>query len=387
MVLGTPAYMAPEQALEGVADHRSDQYAFCVSLYVALFGKHPLGDFSNLTEFIEQLEAYEIRRPAGDHQVPTRVVDAIMKGLNRSPEDRFQDMESLLDTLRHDPAQRRKRWLVAGAAIAAAAVVIGVFAYTTYRRQLCAAGESHVDAVWNADRKTEIEQRFISVAETVGREAATAVASRLDDYTGRWATIHREACVATRIRGEHSESLLDRQMACLRRRLSETDHLLSLFADGSRELATAALDAVVGLDPPEVCADTTALVERLPLPEDETTRAALADLDDRLAAAAAEKLAGDYQTALERLGEIVPEARELGYPPTLAEAMILKGYVESALGMAEESENSLREAFGAAEQGRDDRAGAVAASNLMWVTGYLKGDRSQPTTPTPGPAC
>jgi serine/threonine protein kinase len=37
MVLGTPTYMAPEQALESRADHRSDQYAFCVSLYVALF--------------------------------------------------------------------------------------------------------------------------------------------------------------------------------------------------------------------------------------------------------------------------------------------------------------------------------------------------------------
>ena len=57
----------------------------------------------------------------------------------------------------------------------------------------------------------------------------------LDDYTDRWATVHREACVATRIRGEHSEALLDRQMACLRRRLRETDHLLALLAAGGRE--------------------------------------------------------------------------------------------------------------------------------------------------------
>ena len=53
--------------------------------------------------------------------------------------------------------------------------------------------------------------------------------------------------------------------------------------------------------------------------------------------------------------------------------MILKGFVEAELGQAEDAERSLREAFGAAEQGRDDRAGAVAASNLMWVTGYLQG--------------
>jgi serine/threonine protein kinase len=78
MVLGTPAYMAPEQALEGRADHRSDQYAFCVSLYVALFGKHPLGEFSNLPEFVAQLETDDVSPPAADHGVPARIVTAII---------------------------------------------------------------------------------------------------------------------------------------------------------------------------------------------------------------------------------------------------------------------------------------------------------------------
>ncbi len=232
---------------------------------------------------------------------------------------------------------------------------------------------ARVEAVWNADRRAQLEEHFVGVAEGVGREAVAAVATRLDEYTDRWSTIHREVCEATRLRGEHSEALLDRQMACLRRRLRETDHLLALLASGGRDLAASALDAVVGLDGPEMCADSTALVERLPLPEDETIRAALTELEDRLAAANAEKLAGDYETALERVTELVPQARELSYPPTLAEVMILKGFVEAELGLAEDAERSLREAFGAAEQGRDDRAGAVAASNLMWVTGYLQG--------------
>ncbi len=64
-----------------------------------------------------------------------------MRGLNRAPEKRFPDMDALLDTLRVDPEQRRKRWLVVGAGVAAIAVAIGIVSYTVYRRQLCGAGE------------------------------------------------------------------------------------------------------------------------------------------------------------------------------------------------------------------------------------------------------
>jgi tetratricopeptide (TPR) repeat protein len=58
--------------------------------------------------------------------------------------------------------------------------------------------------------------------------------------------------------------------------------------------------------------------------------------------------------------------------PGRAISATLKGFVEAELGEADDAERSLSEAFSAAEQGRDDRAGAVAATNLMWVTGYLQ---------------
>ena len=37
----------------------------------------------------------------------------------------------------------------------------------------------------------------------------------LDDYAGRWATMHADACEATRVRGEQPESVMQLRMSCL----------------------------------------------------------------------------------------------------------------------------------------------------------------------------
>jgi tetratricopeptide (TPR) repeat protein len=284
-------------------------------------------------------------------------------------------MRELLAALSFDPGRLRRRRAAVGLAVAAVlAVVVGVAAYTAHRRGLCSAAEARVAPVWNPDRSASLGEHFTTVAEPLGAELTEGVRTRIDSYARSWTKVYREACEATHLRGERSEDLLDRQMACLDRRLHEVDHLLALLGEADRDLVVSSLDAVVGLRSPAVCADAMAFVEQPPLPTDFDTRAKISALEEGLAAAEADNLVGNYQAALDRLEELTPAVRDISYAPLLAETMIDLGHLQGALGLADDAEASLREAIVAAEEGRDDRFGVMAANNLVFVAGYLNGE-------------
>ncbi|GAB4531641.1 MAG: hypothetical protein Tsb0020_47890 [Haliangiales bacterium] len=111
-IVGTPMYMAPEQFDGHAVDHRSDQFAFCVALFEALYGQRPFpGD-----------TAAEIRR-AIDHGPtrpqaragPRRLYRILARGLASEPEERYRDMDALLADLHR--AVRRPPALLTSAVI------------------------------------------------------------------------------------------------------------------------------------------------------------------------------------------------------------------------------------------------------------------------------
>ncbi len=85
-VLGTPAYMSPEQAFGREIDFRSDIYSLAVVAYSLTCGQLPFtGKSSDLFEYHESgipIPPYQVAR------VPRDVSDAIMAGLARNPADR-----------------------------------------------------------------------------------------------------------------------------------------------------------------------------------------------------------------------------------------------------------------------------------------------------------
>ncbi|MCA9619348.1 MAG: hypothetical protein KC731_10000, partial [Myxococcales bacterium] len=102
-VAGTPAYMAPEQYLGTAQDERSDQFAFCVSLYEALTGHKPFMG-STLAQLQDAILTAE-PPPPGGHDTPDILVRAVSRGLSKNRRDRFASMgelAALLESLTGD---------------------------------------------------------------------------------------------------------------------------------------------------------------------------------------------------------------------------------------------------------------------------------------------
>ncbi|HEY0993449.1 MAG TPA: serine/threonine-protein kinase, partial [Kofleriaceae bacterium] len=69
-IVGTPAYMAPEQIEGGAADERSDLFAFCVAFYEALYGARPYLA-SNIVELAGVIARGQIPPPPAGARVPS----------------------------------------------------------------------------------------------------------------------------------------------------------------------------------------------------------------------------------------------------------------------------------------------------------------------------
>jgi len=371
-ILGTPSYMAPEQFAGAEADVRTDLFSFCASLYRALYDELPFVPPPG-TE-LEQLQAWvrtrSVREAPPEADVPLWIRRILLKGLSARPDDRYASMQELLTALETDPALRRWRILAVGASIVLVVTVLGLWRLGGQPSTLCRGSERRLVGVWDTQKKQSIKEAFLATHTPYAAAAWTGTERALDRYVHAWTDMHRDACEATRVRGEQSDEVLSLRMMCLETRRDEIAELTNVLATADAQVVQKAVEASHGLAQVEQCANVAMLKAPLPPPEDSVKRKRIEDLRRKLAHANAIMIAsGNYREASEEMRRVAAEAREIGYRPLDAEVMSRLGSAYLLLGEFKAAETTLKQSFILAEAGRHDEVKARSAISLASLFG------------------
>ncbi|MES1172311.1 MAG: serine/threonine-protein kinase [Bacteroidota bacterium] len=379
-MVGTPAYMAPEQFNGQAADERSDQFSFCVALYEGLHGERPFGG-QTLVELSENVQRGNVRPISDSTRVPSWLRRVVLRGLRVDPAERWPSIDDLLAALQNDPSVVWRRWAMLAAA-AAGVVAIGLVARQQGARDsrpTCQVPADRFARVWEGPsvpegRRAAIAAGFRQSGQPYAADAFAGTARLLDRYVGLWASMYTDSCEATNVRGEQSAEVLDLRMSCLRDRWNELRALSDVLVEPSGEVVANAVKAAAALTPLDRCADVRTLRVAFPPPHDPAVRRQVEALRGKLATAKALEDAGRFSQALAATTPLVSEARVTGYPPVLAEAFARLGGIEVRMGRAVEAEINLDEAVWIAEASRYDEIVATASVDQIYVAGYLERD-------------
>jgi tetratricopeptide (TPR) repeat protein/predicted Ser/Thr protein kinase len=368
VMLGTPAYMSPEQFLGVHVDARSDQFAFCVSLFEAAYRERPFsGD--TLAELMSAVLAGLVRdvpTPAG---VPRSLRPLLLRGLRRQSVDRFPSMRPLLAELaRFARPQARRGWFAAaGLAAAVAGGGVGLAYETGLMDQACTGGDERIAAVWHGDTNA----RLAAAARASGLPQAEAAYARaaeaFDAYADDWLVAYADACTA---RAE----LLDLRMACLDERRQALAAAVDMFEKPDEQLLARTDELVHGLPKISACADETWLRAAVRPPDDPEVAERVQALRGELARAETHETGGRFADAIAILDDAVAAA-PASYLPLRAELELRRGSVRENQGRYLDARKALEDAFFAAVESGHLAVAVDAATRLAYITGRRLQDK------------
>jgi hypothetical protein len=177
-------------------------------------------------------------------------------------------MDEIVELLRIDRRQARRRRALVGALLAALAATssVSVVGLGSLRHRRCAGAEPHLAGLWDGRQPEAVRAAFTATGAPFAAEAYRAVAAAFAGYRVAWQTQYREACEATQVRGEQSPELMDLRMRCLERRRGEAKALADVLASADLEVVTRAKRSVDAISDLARCADAGLLTAKVALP-------------------------------------------------------------------------------------------------------------------------
>ena len=341
-ILGTPAYMAPEQARGERVDARADVYALGGILYHVLAGAPPFagrpgGDviaavLAGAPEPIEQLQ----------QRVPADLAAIVTKAMARDPADRYPTAGGFAeDLIRFETGRlvaarrysliararrlvrRRAGWFAAAglaAASAGAAILLAPASPAPAPGAQCARAGERVWQTWTPERRGTVSAAFAATGVPYAAGVLEALLPRVDRAAAALAGARVEACEATHARGEQSQARLDLRMRCLDRQVAQLDATIGVLATADAAIVELAPRALETLEAPHGCDDVERLSLAPPEPVDPDVRARLAHLRDRLVITQTALTWRRDREVLDELRAIAADAGRIGYCPVEVDA-------------------------------------------------------------------
>lgn len=351
-VLGTPAYMAPEQLAGDTVDARCDQFAFCVVAWEALYGERPFIGIDRAT-----------RKEPPRSQVPARVRRVLERGLSIDPAARYADMATLLVALQEPPRTGRKVALaLAAAALVAGGGYIAVnHMEETQRAEACDAQGNGVRSLVGAHAQVVMRAKFVATGMPVASDALDHAIKVLGPYADTLAAQSTRTCNATR---EPTE-LRAAKRTCLESHTRELAAFVSALQKPDASVVQRAPAAAWSLSEVLPCSDPSTLLAR--------ARRTPSKEQAKLDWIKAETDVGHYTEAAAAAKQLVDGARKISDRNTQLDALLAMGHAQMQLEDPAAA-RAYNEAVALAESlGRDSDA-ADAYGSLASIAGTLERD-------------
>jgi tetratricopeptide (TPR) repeat protein len=362
-VMGTPLYMAPEQHLGERADARCDQFAFCVSLWISIFGSRPFRG-ETMAALAMSVTKGQLQSMPRNPRLPPRVRAAITRGLASDPKDRFPTIDELLSEL-DVGAQRRRTFAFAGSGLGLAAAIGGLFAWQLRGEaepSLCEQSGDRIERAWNESRAMDATARF---AKTDADKTWHELRDTVDRHAGEWKSAQRQICTEPEIDLE--------KMACLDWRLQELETFSELLAKAPPEKLHLIAQGAAALESAAACSNRKALALMVPPPRDPARREEVQELRTEIARARILHKSGEHDRGLDAAEAVTARAHKLDEAGVEAESLLLLGEVLYDAGRGDEAEDTLRKAVHRAEAASHDEARARGLGLLIEVVGFGQG--------------